>query len=110
MILDSPSYFIPKSPDGTGPGAGNLSRKEAPGPDGAKPAVQSPAPTDFTPEAANAQWAGADPLRVVAMGGGTGLSTLLRGLKHFVASPLSSQSSDRVEDPYPLLISDLAAV
>src|SRR5262245_58393950 len=25
----------------------------------------------------------ADPLRVVAMGGGTGLSTLLRGLKHF---------------------------
>ncbi len=26
-------------------------------------------------------------LRVVAIGGGTGLSTLLRGLKHFVASP-----------------------
>lgn len=29
----------------------------------------------------------ARPLRVVAIGGGTGLSTLLRGLKHFTAAP-----------------------
>lgn len=34
-----------------------------------------------------------DPLRVVALGGGTGLSTLLRGLKHF-ADPLSDQPVD----------------
>ncbi len=47
------------------------------------------------------------PLRVVALGGGTGLSTLLRGFKHFTASkslPLFSQT------PSECLISDLAAV
>ena len=32
------------------------------------------------------------PLRVVAIGGGTGLSTLLRGLKRFVAPPQSAQT------------------
>lgn len=33
------------------------------------------------------------PLRVVAIGGGTGLSTLLRGLKRFVAAPQSAQAA-----------------
>src|SRR5271157_2220361 len=50
------------------------------------------------------------PLRVVAIGGGTGLSTLLRGLRRHVAvpgqipGPLPGQSCD------PCLISDLAAL
>ena len=43
-------------------------------------------------------------LRVVAMGGGTGLSTLLRGLRRHVAAP--GQSGERPET----LVSDLAAV
>ena len=34
------------------------------------------------------------PLRVVAIGGGTGLSTLLKGLKTYVAAPGSSQAAD----------------
>ena len=46
-------------------------------------------------------------LRVVAIGGGTGLSTLLRGLRRFVSSP--HQSSADCENA-PCLISDLAAV
>lgn len=33
------------------------------------------------------------PLRVVAIGGGTGLSTLLKGLKRYVSSPLHGQST-----------------
>lgn len=42
------------------------------------------------------------PVRIVALGGGTGLSTVLRGLKHYVArSP---------RDPVPRPIADLAAV
>jgi uncharacterized cofD-like protein len=44
-------------------------------------------------------------LRVVAMGGGTGLSTLLRGLKHYAPPPGSAQP-----EGYLSLISDLAAV
>jgi uncharacterized cofD-like protein len=46
------------------------------------------------------------PLRVVAIGGGTGLSTLLRGLRRHVAVPgqLPGQSSE------PSLITDLAAL
>jgi uncharacterized cofD-like protein len=47
-------------------------------------------------------------LRVVAIGGGTGLSTLLRGLRRYVASPHSSPDDDC--DDAPCLISDLAAV
>jgi uncharacterized cofD-like protein len=51
----------------------------------------------------------ADPrsIRVAAIGGGTGLSTLLRGLRNFVASPHHA-----VEEcnSLPCLISDLAAV
>jgi uncharacterized cofD-like protein len=59
-------------------------------------------------------------LRVVAMGGGTGLSTLLRGLKRFVAVPGSPagphpfRSRQRAASPpcgdAPCLISDLSAV
>lgn len=46
-------------------------------------------------------------LRVVAMGGGTGLSTLLRGLKHYAPSPSVTQPECF---DYPCLISHLAAV
>jgi uncharacterized cofD-like protein len=51
----------------------------------------------------------ADPssIRVVAIGGGTGLSTLLRGLRRYVASPHPS-ANDCAN--VPCLISDLAAV
>ena len=48
-----------------------------------------------------------DGIRAVAIGGGTGLSTLLRGLRRYVASP--HQSSADCEDA-PCVISDLAAV
>ena len=46
-------------------------------------------------------------LRVVAIGGGTGLSTLLRGLRRYAPSP---QISEPDAIPTPSLISDLAAV
>src|SRR5271165_963474 len=46
--------------------------------------------------------------RVVAMGGGTGLSTLLRGLKQYVPS-VSGAHAGTCDDA-PCLISDLAAV
>jgi uncharacterized cofD-like protein len=46
--------------------------------------------------------------RVVAMGGGTGLSTLLRGLKQYVPS-VSGANAGTCDDA-PCLISDLAAV
>ncbi len=56
-------------------------------------------------------------LRVVAIGGGTGLSTLLRGLKRYVAAPAAARrASDprRVSEPGctdgPCLISELSAV
>ena len=50
------------------------------------------------------------PLRVVAIGGGTGLSTLLRGLRRHVAATgqLPGQNSDKGCDP--CLITDLAAL
>jgi uncharacterized cofD-like protein len=47
-------------------------------------------------------------LRVVAMGGGTGLSTLLRGLKRYVPSVLGEQSGPCGDAP--CLIRDLAAI
>ena len=47
------------------------------------------------------------PLRVVALGGGTGLSTLLRGFKHFTVPPSLSAPDCDVPD---CLIGDLAAV
>jgi uncharacterized cofD-like protein len=46
--------------------------------------------------------------RVVAMGGGTGLSTLLRGLKQYV--PSVSGANPGTSDDAPCLISDLAAI
>ena len=46
-------------------------------------------------------------LRVAAIGGGTGLSTLLRGLRHYVVSP--NQTPANSADT-PCLISDLAAI
>ena len=45
-------------------------------------------------------------IRAVAIGGGTGLSTLLRGLRRYVASPHPSAETPDC----PCLISDLAAV
>ncbi len=51
------------------------------------------------------------PLRVVAIGGGTGLSTLLRGLKRYVAAPTGSAASpDPTCNSQLCLIRDLAAV
>jgi uncharacterized cofD-like protein len=47
------------------------------------------------------------PLRVVAIGGGTGLSTLLRGLKHYT-KPLSTKSKDA--PAAPCCIQQLTAV
>ena len=46
------------------------------------------------------------PLRVVAIGGGTGLSTLLRGLRKHVAAP----GLPTAYDCDPCLITDLAAL
>ena len=51
------------------------------------------------------------PLRVVAIGGGTGLSTLLRGLKRYVAAPIGTiPATDPACKDLPCLIRDLAAV
>jgi uncharacterized cofD-like protein len=58
----------------------------------------SPAPVSLTPAAHAAQ-----PLHVVAIGGGTGLSTLLRGLRRHVAVPGQPEAEDGA-------IADLAAV
>ena len=48
-------------------------------------------------------------LRVVAIGGGTGLSTLLRGLKRYVAAPVAA-ATDTTCSPVPCLIRELSAV
>lgn len=51
------------------------------------------------------------PLRVVAIGGGTGLSTLLRGLKRFVAPPPGVPfPADSLCKDLPCVIQDLAAI
>ena len=49
-------------------------------------------------------------LRVVAIGGGTGLSTLLRGLKRHVQPPVSSVASPLGWERFPCTISDLAGI
>jgi uncharacterized cofD-like protein len=51
-------------------------------------------------------------LRVVAIGGGTGLSTILRGFRHFVASPQGggAPAGQGAAECDPCLISDLAAI
>ena len=79
-------------------------------------------PTEHTPSASAKT---APPtLRVVAIGGGTGLSTLLRGLKRYVPAPSASRratdpvrsrvQAERRSDPaassHPCLIRDLAAI
>lgn len=52
------------------------------------------------------------PLRVVAIGGGTGLSTLLRGLKRFVAQPAATipDGVSLIPDARTFSIAELAAV
>jgi uncharacterized cofD-like protein len=50
-------------------------------------------------------------LRVVAIGGGTGLSTLLRGLKRYVAPPAgATPGSESACAPAPCLIRELSAI
>jgi uncharacterized cofD-like protein len=49
-------------------------------------------------------------IRVVCIGGGTGLSTLLRGLKRFVAAPVSHDSDSPLHTDAPTLIRDLVAI
>jgi len=49
-------------------------------------------------------------LRVVAIGGGTGLSTLLRGLKRFVAAPVRASAPPSECKPVPCLIRELSAI
>jgi len=49
-------------------------------------------------------------LRVVAIGGGTGLSTLLRGLKRFVAAPVRASAPAADCKPLPCLIRELSAI
>jgi uncharacterized cofD-like protein len=82
------SEFVPVSSNGGNHSAG-------------VPASAEPSSTQTTPEVSPPTT-----LRVVAMGGGTGLSTLLRGLKRYVASPLSA-ATDQLEER---LISDLSAI
>jgi uncharacterized cofD-like protein len=49
-------------------------------------------------------------LRVVAIGGGTGLSTLLRGLKRYVAAPGTQPLSPASCSSVPCLIRELSAI
>ena len=49
-------------------------------------------------------------IRVVCIGGGTGLSTLLRGLKRYVAAPVSHDSDSPLHSDAPTLIRDLVAI
>lgn len=49
-------------------------------------------------------------IRVVCIGGGTGLSTLLRGLKRYVAAPVSHDSDTHHHSDAPTLIRDLVAI
>ena len=49
-------------------------------------------------------------IRVVCIGGGTGLSTLLRGLKRFVAAPISHDTDHTHHSDAPTLIRDLVAI
>jgi uncharacterized cofD-like protein len=49
-------------------------------------------------------------LRVVAIGGGTGLSTLLRGLKRYVAAPGTKPPSPENCSNIPCLIRELSAI
>ena len=68
-----------------------------------KPAILLNGETRRTPEAAGADRQASRPLNVVAIGGGTGLSTLLRGLRRHVSAP------GQIPDP-TCAIAELAAV
>jgi uncharacterized cofD-like protein len=74
--------------------------------------VKTPSATLAKPRPANTSVTRRIPdrtsIRAVAIGGGTGLSTLLRGLRRYVASP--HPSSADCGDDAPCLISDLSAV
>jgi uncharacterized cofD-like protein len=63
--------------------------------------------TPLLPEQHGAASLGRSSVRVVAIGGGTGLSTLLRGLRRFAPSPHPVEADAAAA---PSLISDLAAV
>lgn len=114
MTLDSPSFSIPKSlersPAGTGAlqNAGSMISNGTTLPVSGKTQATETTGLNFEAPILRSQTA---PLRVVAMGGGTGLSTLLRGLKRYVTSPVSAGSTGtQVDRAYPPLVSDLAAV
>ena len=62
---------------------------------------KQPAPSDVSTEAL---------LRVAAIGGGTGLSTLLRGLKRHTQSPSHAAPAIDHSLEFPAVISDLAAI
>jgi uncharacterized cofD-like protein len=70
--------------------------------------VKSQGPLLTTPQKAQAERRRTDAksIRVVAIGGGTGLSTLLRGLRRYVATPHPTGE----DCDHPCQISDLAAV
>src|ERR1700749_22944 len=70
--------------------------------------VKSHGPLLTTPQKAHAERRRTDAksIRVVAIGGGTGLSTLLRGLRRYVATPHPTGE----DCEHPCQISDLAAV
>jgi uncharacterized cofD-like protein len=53
---------------------------------------------------------GSSALRVVAIGGGTGLSTLLRGFKRYVAPPAASLAGPNSRTSFPVHIGELCAV
>jgi uncharacterized cofD-like protein len=110
MTPGSPNFSIPKSPEELLPGAGDSPNGHAMNSD---PSASRGKDGTAGLQAVSRDMRGgpgtvpAAALRVVAIGGGTGLSTLLRGLKRYVASPAPATPSER---PYPPLISDLAAI
>src|SRR5215475_1440955 len=70
------------------------------------PRARNPVQTKAAESVTQQPPATASGLRVVAIGGGTGLSTLLKGLKQYVVSP-SEIAPRRVDTP---VIRDLSAV
>src|SRR6202020_2806622 len=68
--------------------------------------------TDIQQRPASPREAGAatSALRVVAIGGGTGLSTLLKGLKQYVAPPAASLAGPKPHSSFRSQIGELCAV
>lgn len=75
--------------------------------DNEPPQTGAAAPTAATPTAASHTGRS---VRVVAIGGGTGLSTLLRGLKRYVARSADLEDPDACGSEMPCLIRELTAV